>query len=156
MVCGVAPLTQSEMIIAIDTRERKPYQFERSEVKTLSSGDYSIIGLENRVAVERKTKADAYASLGTGRARFKRAVQRLSEFDFAAIVIESSLQDFLVPPPFTRMRPRSAVGSLLAWTVKFGVPTFFADDRRLGRAVTRQLLRMYWRYYKEGCFEHAH
>ena len=58
-----------DIVVAVDTREQKPYRFQRSEVKTLQSGDYSIVGLEDRIAIERKTKTDAYAPLGQGRAR---------------------------------------------------------------------------------------
>ena len=80
------PRESPEIVVAIDTREQKPYRFARSEVKTLASGDYSIVGLEDRIAIERKTKEDAYSSLGQGRARFERELQRLSRFDYAGRV----------------------------------------------------------------------
>jgi len=135
-----------EIVVAIDTREQKPYRFARSEVKTLVSGDYSIVGLEERIAIERKTKEDAYSSLGQGRARFERELQRLSRFDYAAIVIETSLPDFLRAPAFSRMNPKAAAGSIVAWSVKYRVCVFFAGDRPHGNALTRQLLEKFWRY----------
>ena len=100
-------MTSPELVVAIDTREQKPYRFPRSEVMTLATGDYSVVGLEDRIAIERKTKEDAYSSLGQGRARFERELQRLSRFDYAAIVIETSLPEFLQAPAFSRMNPRS-------------------------------------------------
>ncbi len=136
-----------ELVVAVDTREQKPYRFPKSEVKTLATGDYSIIGLEERIAVERKTKTDAYASLGQGRARFKRELERLSQFEYAAIVIEASLPDFLQVPAFSRMNPKAAVNSLIAWSVRYHVHLFFAGDRRHGHALTRQLLEKYLRYH---------
>jgi len=43
------------MVIKIDAREQKPYQFETpSERGTVSIGDYSIVGLENHIAIEQK------------------------------------------------------------------------------------------------------
>ena len=43
------------MIIKIDTREQTPYEFKNpSEVGTIPIGDYSISGLENHIAIERK------------------------------------------------------------------------------------------------------
>ena len=138
-----------EMIIAVDSREQKPYRFEGSEVKNLLTGDYSIVGFEDRIAIERKTKPDAYASLGRNRARFQRELERLSRLDYAAIVVESSLKDFLQVPLFTKMNPRSAVCTLLAWSVRYRVFVFFASDRRHGRALTRQLLEKYWKYFME-------
>ncbi len=43
--------------IVIDSREQRPYQFPGAVVKTLPTGDYSIVGLTDRVAIERKSKA---------------------------------------------------------------------------------------------------
>ena len=78
-------MKKPEYIVAVDTREQKPYRFPHSEVKTLATGDYSIVGLEDQVAIERKSKEDAYSSLGQGRDRFERELERLSKFDYAAI-----------------------------------------------------------------------
>ena len=143
-------MTPPKLVVAIDTREQKPYRFARSEVKTLASGDYSIVGLEDRIAVERKTKQDAYSSLGQGRARFERELQRLSRFDYAAVVIETSLPDFLRAPAFSRMNPTAAARSMIAWSVKYRVCVFFAGDRRHGNALTRQLLEKFWKYRNGG------
>ncbi len=136
-----------EPVVAIDTREQKPYRFPRSEVKTLPTGDYSIVGLEDRIAIERKTKEDAYSSLGQGRARFERELQRLSHLDYAAVVIETSLPEFLQAPAFSRMNPKAAAASIVAWSVKYRVCVFFAGDRLHGNALTRQLLEKYLRYH---------
>ncbi|MBU1701035.1 MAG: hypothetical protein KJ970_13855 [Candidatus Eisenbacteria bacterium] len=134
-------------IIAIDTRERLPYDFPLSQIKTLKTGDYSIIGLEDRVAVERKTTADAFSSLGRYRSRFRAEVERLSNYGYAAIVVEASIPDLLKPPPFSRMNPKAVINSLLGWSVRYGVNIIFAGDRQYGNAITRTLLEKYWKYY---------
>lgn len=143
-------MTGPAFVVAVDTREQRPYRFPLSEVKTLATGDYSIIGLEDRVAIERKTKEDAYSSLGQGRPRFERELQRLSRFDYAAIVIEASLPEFLQAPAFSRMNPKAAAASIVAWSVRYRVCVFFAGDRRHGNALTRQLLEKFWRYHSNG------
>lgn len=132
--------------IAIDTREQRPYEIPGAEVCTLPSGDYSIVGLLDRVAIERKSKADAYSSLGQGRVRFRREFERLSALDYAAVVVEDTLPGFLRRPSYSKMNPRSAIGSLLAWSVRYRVPVYFAGDREHGRALTMKLLSMYWKY----------
>ena len=134
------------MVIVVDSREQRPYEYPGAITKALASGDYSIAGLEASVAVERKSKADAYNSLGYGRDRFRREVERLAGYDFAAIVVEDSVPSFLHPPPHSRMRPQSALGSLIAWSVRYRVPVLFAGDREHGQALTRKLLEMYWKY----------
>ena len=143
-------MAKPEMVIAIDTREQRPYQFERSKLKTLSSGDYSIVNLENLVAIERKTTADMYKTIGSGRQRFQRELERLEQLDYAAVVIEASLPDFLVPPAFSRLSPKSAIGTVVAWSIKYAVPFYFASDRRHGQALTRNLLKYYYRYHEEA------
>lgn len=143
-------MTGATFVVAIDTREQRPYRFAVCERKTLPSGDYSIIGLEGRIAIERKTKEDAYSSLGQGRARFERELQRLARFDYAAVVIEASLPEFLQVPAFSHMNPKAAASSIIAWSVKYRVCVFFAGDRRHGNALTRQLLEKFWRYFHNG------
>jgi ERCC4-type nuclease len=140
----------ADFVIAVDTREQRPYRFQRAVVKTLLTGDYSIVGLEERVAIERKTKEDAYSSLGRGRARFARELARLARFDYAAIVIESSLPEFLSAPAFSRMNPKAAIRSIVAWSVRYRIGVFFAGDRPHGNALTLQLLEKYWRYHDTG------
>lgn len=141
--------------IAVDTREQQPYEFDGAQVTTLPTGDYSIVGLEDRVTVERKTKTDAYGSLGHGRARFRREFERLAQYDYAVVIVEDTVAGFLRRPAHSKMNPRSAIGSLLAWSVRYRVPVFFAGDREHGRAMTRKLLQMYWKYRGEVCCERA-
>jgi ERCC4-type nuclease len=108
-----------------------------------------LVGLEERVAVERKSKADAYGSLGQGRARFRREWERLAQLDYAAVVIEDTLPGFLQRPAHSKMSPASAVGTLLAWSVRYRVPVFFAGDRAHAQALTGKLLHMYAKYHGE-------
>jgi ERCC4-type nuclease len=136
-------------VIAVDTREQQPYRYDGAITMTLATGDYSIVGLEDRVTIERKSKADAYGSLGQGRARFRREFERLARYDYAVVVIEDTVPGFLQRPAHSKMNPRSAIATLLAWSVRYRVPVFFAGDRDHGRALTRKLLEMYWKYRGE-------
>ena len=140
----------AEPVIAVDTREQKPYGFRQAQRKTLKTGDYSIVGLEDRIAIERKSAPDLLGSLGKGRARFRRELERLAQLEYGAIVVESTLKQLLQPQPSSRMNPKAAVNSILAWSVKYRIPVFFADDRATGHALTRQLLHKYWNYHHQG------
>lgn len=132
------------LVVAVDTREKMPYEFAVSKVKTLKTGDYSIVGQEDQVAIERKTLADAYSSLGRQRRRFRLEVERMQELTYAAIVIEADLRSFLEPAVFSRVNPRAALGSLLAWAVAYGIGIFFAGDRKHGNDITLRLLEQFW------------
>lgn len=136
--------------VVVDTREQRPYALPGAVTGTLPTGDYSLQGYEDRVAIERKSKSDAYNSLGHDRARFRREVERLGALDYGAILIEAGVPDFLRAPLFSRLAPNAALGSLLAWSVRFGVPVFFAGDRAHGARITLQLLTKFWHYHREA------
>ena len=85
------PLPKPTLII--DSMEQKPYSFKAFrkwfvaiERRKLPAGDYSIAGLEDRVAVERKSLQDLFncCSPYHSREAFVRACERLSKLDFAA------------------------------------------------------------------------
>jgi DNA excision repair protein ERCC-4 len=154
MVGGMSKSTSKKAIattdlpkIVVDTREQRPYLFPHFVSKALKAGDYSLEGFESRVAVERKSKEDAYGSLGSGRQRFEAEWLRLSKLDYGGIVIESGLPDFLrEPPAYSLMNPRAALCTLVAWSIKYGVPVWFAGDRRHAKALVLRLLTYWWNY----------
>jgi ERCC4-type nuclease len=143
-----APPWPPELVIAIDTREQAPWRFPQSRRVTLATGDYSVVGLEDRVTIERKSKIDAYGSIGRGRERFKREWQRMARFEYAAVVIEASLEDFLIAPDRSLVHPSAAVGTLAAWSVRYGVHVQFASDRRLAAAWAGRVLRQFWQAHR--------
>jgi ERCC4-type nuclease len=144
------PPAPPQPVIVIDDREKQPYAFAGAVTRHLAAGDYSLLGYEDRVAVERKSKKDAYRSLGHVRERFQCEIERLAEYDYAAIVIEASMPAFLIPPPFGELHPHAAIASLLGWSVKYRLPVFFAGDRAHGESTTRHLLEKYAWYALEG------
>jgi len=141
---------KSEMVVIVDSREQKPYRFPRYEVKMLPTGDYSIFGLEDKITIERKSHKDAFSSVGNRRDRFRRELERMSDFDYAAIVVEADIKTFLETPAFSRMQPKPALNTLIAWSVKYGVHLFFAGDRLYGNALTLRLLEKFRHYNHEG------
>ena len=145
----MAKKAETPLPILIDSREQQPYDYTGAVVMALRTGDYSLFGYQDRVAIERKTLSDADSSLGAGRKRFERELERLSGMDYAAIVVEATLEEFLRAPAFSKMNPKAAVNSLLAWSVKYRVCVFFAGNRRFGRSLTYRLLEKFWKYKGE-------
>jgi len=133
------------MKIKIDSREQKPYEFQNSEIGCLSIGDYSVSGLEDYIAIERKELNDLIGCLATGRDRFKKELQRGKALDYFALVVEASLSDLADGNYRSQMEPRSAIQSLLAFSVRYRLPIFFAGSREYGQAVTQSLLEKYVR-----------
>jgi len=158
-IARVCPFT-----IAVDTREQAPFRFTglragsgqnagviavAVERKHLPTGDYSIVGYENRIAVERKSKADLFMSVGAERNRFQREIERLNEFEFGAVVIEADFATLLHVPPFrTKMRPEAVEATILSWSTRYPkVHWFPCTHRQHAEWVTFRLLDFWWRHF---------
>lgn len=144
------PTFTPEFIIAVDTREQLPYRFvgfdrvekgrrhiinQMTATETLSTGDYSIIGMENRVCVERKSLADFVGTLTTGRDRFKRELERMGKIDYPAIVVEASWLD-ISEWSDSGMNPKALINSIIAWSIDYRAKWFLAADRCGGETFT--------------------
>jgi len=134
------------MKIFIDSREQLPYEFENpSEVGTIPMGDYSICGLENHIAIERKELNDLIGCLTTGRERFERELFKGKALDYFALVIEASLKDLINHNYRSQMEPKSAIQSLVAFSVRYRLPIWFCESRKYAQRITESLLLKYGR-----------
>ena len=147
------------MIIIIDTREQQPYTFQQIKpqpktiIKGLKTGDYSLDSLENKICIERKSLADAFSSVGSGRKRFEREMQRMSMFDYAGLIIESSLAGiFSNPPARSKMNPKAVFRTLLSWSIRYNVCVWPAWNRDAGEKITYLLLKNFYNNYSEEKF----
>ena len=77
--------------VVVDSREQCPLTFPNlpTVIGTLTTGDYSIAGLENIISVERKNLDDLLACIGRDRDRFKAELQRLRAYRFRLLVVEA-------------------------------------------------------------------
>lgn len=177
--------SRKEFTIVIDTREQKPYTFaaipaDQHEQKSrpdrlgydlctgapillvstttakLDQGDYSILGYEQQVGIERKSKADLYSTIASGRERFEREFERLadlhaSHFDpvkpFAAVVVEADFGDIIGSPPIhTRLRPKTIVRTVIAWQQRYPqIHWWFVPGRSVAEVITYRILDRWYR-----------
>lgn len=148
----MAKLLKPKPVFVIDTREPKngsAYSFEGFETVRigLPTGDYSIVGLESRVAVERKEKSDGWSSISGDRERFQRCFERLADLDRALVVIECSLEEFCKRPEFVeKTTAGSAVGTYLSWMCQYRVPVVWAGSKEYAERVTLRFLYSYWKH----------
>ena len=132
--------------IVIDTREQLPYKFETpSEVGTIPIGDYSIQGLEDCISIERKELNDLIACLTTDRGRFEKELFKAKALDYFAIVVEASLSDLANGNYRSQMNSKSAIQSLIAFSVRYRLPVWLAGSRQCGQRLTESLLLKYAR-----------
>ena len=142
------------MTIIIDTREQAPYSWPAASTihRALPAGDYSVAGLESRVAIERKSLIDAYGTFGSGRARFERELAKLSQLEFAAVIIEASMMDALMHPParVLKFTPKHFNRAWICWAQRHRVHFIFCETRDLAQRQTYLLLERFWRDVVDG------
>lgn len=142
--------------VAVDTREQAPFRFLNIDpfsvvpLRTdlaLATGDYSIVGFESRLTVERKSISDFLGSITAGRDRFEREFERMAEMEFSAVVVEGELSDVLKHSTgTTRVATDSILGTVDAWSIRYGVHWRFCVGGRRGAEIcTLKLLHQWWR-----------
>ena len=138
------------MKVVIDSREQVPFAFEHekyagtvAEVGALDTGDYSLAGLTDRVAVERKSLPDLVACLGRERERFERELQRAAALDAFAVVVEAAWADLAGGQYRSQLNPHSACQSVLAFSCRYRIPFMFAGSRAGAEYVCWGFLRQY-------------
>lgn len=141
-----AELPLEKIVAVIDTREQLPHDLAPLAMvsDTLKAGDYSVRGLENIVAIERKSLPDFLACVGVERTRFEACVQRLLAYPTRAIVIETSWECLEQGKSYThdwrsKIGAEAAMSSVLSWIAR-GVPVILAGDRRGATNCVRGLL----------------
>ena len=129
-------------IVIVDSREQHAWQFENlpSEPGSLTTGDYSIRGLEHLVAVERKSLDDLLGCVGTDRARFKRELQRLRAYRFRALIVEASHEDIQRGQWRSKVHPNAVAGSLAGWMAQYSLPVMLVGTHAAGAEFCERFL----------------
>jgi ERCC4-type nuclease len=127
---GLAKLADLRPVILVDSREQSPLVFTRLQAVTgsLYSGDYSICGLEDSFAVERKSIDDlANCCLSSNRERFEHELHRLRGFRFKRLLIIGSREDIAAGHYRSRIAPKAVLATLGAFEIRYDLPVVFAE-----------------------------
>ena len=123
----------STFTIIQDTREKKPWTFQATggvnEVKVLKldTGDYSILGMEEKFMVERKASVDElFMNLGVQWERFEREMERAKPYKYKYLVIEATMRDVYRGSRYSKMSGRFIMARLMHLQLNYGVHVVFA------------------------------
>ena len=146
-----ATLKPESVTAIIDTREQMPLDLAPLGVTvgTLDTGDYSLLGCEHVVRIERKSLPDLIGCVGRDRDRFEREVQRLLAFPVRVLLIESSWQEIEGGGWRGNVKPEAVLGSLLGWIASGIQVELVGDHARAGRFAARILYTVAKRRYRE-------
>jgi hypothetical protein len=118
---------------------------------TLQFGDYSVLGLEALIAIERKSLPDLLGSLTQGRDRFETELKRARSLHKFYVLVECSLSDLLVQDfgKLSRATPRSIWGTVCTWSTRYH-PFIFANDRAAAARLCEGMLFAYAKEFFKG------
>ena len=125
-------------VIIIDTREQAEYSFNPQLAATvrraLPAGDYSVVGLEGEVAVERKSLDDFISTVIHARQRFRRELSQLAGYRAACVVVEANLLDILLGRYRGEAHPKAVLGYFPCNSegndlLDYGIPVYFCGTR---------------------------
>lgn len=138
--------------ILIDRREQRPWAFPTDTFDvlpaTLATGDYSIAGLQDRVACERKSIGDLVSTVIHDWLRFRRELYRLAAFDFAAIIVEADVSDLWEKRYESEAEPASVWGRCNDCFITHGVPVLWWGSRKYCEPSVHRLMTMLARKFE--------
>ena len=125
---SVAKLSHLRPVIVVDSREQDQLVFTKLKAVrgTLYSGNYSILGLEDSFAVERKSIDDlANCCLTTNRDRFEHELYRLRGYQFKRLLVIGTPEHIAAGRYHSRIAPKAVLATLGAFEVRYDLPVVF-------------------------------
>jgi len=146
-----AKLAPSSVIAIIDTREQLPLCLDplRTEPATLSTGDYSLKGLEHHVCIERKSLDDLLGCVGRERERFERELHRMLAYPVRVLLVESTWAEIELGQWRSKVTSSQAMGSLIGWAAMGIQLAMVGTHERAGQFASRLLYTVARRRYAE-------
>lgn len=141
-----------------DTREQRPLEFDSPYIenvvtKKLDTGDYSILGLEDVLCIERKNSIGEFYNNCTEQ-RFENELKRMQSFKYRFLVLECSLAEVMDVPyslglspqktALCKLKPKYILMKISEIQVNHGVHVVFAETREgVTEIVTNIMKRVY-------------
>lgn len=134
-------LRPEDVTVVIDNREQNPLNIApmKAVSGTLATGDYTVLGLEHLISIERKDLQDLIGCIGRERERFEREMHRILAYPCRALIIEAQWSQIEMHTYRGQVEPNAVMGSLMGWIAR-GVPVvLIGDHARASKWVSRML-----------------
>ena len=151
--------------VLVDQREQKPFQFRGLKAGSaqkqrplvipiqkahLYTGDYSILGFEDRIAVERKSKSDLFFCMGKDRGRFEEQIRRLNEMQHAYVIVEAGYESILQGCSSSQLTPKTIMRTRISWEMKYPrVHWWMCPSVQFAEAQCFRIFECFWRHEQQ-------
>lgn len=154
-----------------DTREQNGYTFEKFSgrytsckgmvLKKLDTGDYTLLGLEDKLCIERKASvAELAINLGKDKFRFLDEIERMKPFPFKFLILEFSLDDLNRFPdgsdipqekwPSVVVSNKYMLKMLVEFQMYNGINVLFCNDKKNAKLMINSILKRVNEHYTVG------
>lgn len=150
--------TAPKYTVIKDTREQEGYYFSAFGAcsgmieQKLDTGDYTILGFEDKVCIERKGCVEELAiNLGQKKYQFLDEIQRMEPFPHKYLVLEFSAQDLINFPNDTRIPVKNKASlkitgkymlkCLVEFSLYNNVHVLFCDNKHDAFLVVNSILK---------------
>lgn len=143
----MSELKLEQITAIVDTREQAAWDLSPMQIvsRGLDVGDYSIVGLESVIAIERKSLPDFVMCCGTERGRFQRELDRLRGWPVNAVIIEASWGELEMGQWRSKLSSKQVMSSFVSWIAQ-GHTLILAGSVGNAAAVCRGVLFYAARY----------
>ncbi len=145
----VPRLSDLKPTIIVDSREQEPLPLSRLQAVrgTLTTGDYSVVGLEQLFSIERKSISDLVGCcMGDQRQRFGRELCRLRGCRFRRLLIVGTEEDILQANYRSAIKPQAVIATLCAFEARYDLPVVYKATPKLA---ARQIESWAWWFARE-------
>jgi hypothetical protein len=151
-------MSHDPFIVVIDTREQMPWEFgfHTTSKRKLDTGDYSIEGLEDVLAIERKRSVSEIAN-NLSESRLKDVLERLSKIKHSFILLEFSLDDVYQFPVGSDIPKRLwdklkisgnyIIKRFIEMQMKYGVHILFCGNSENAERMAVSIMRRIYEQY---------
>ena len=128
--------------------ERRPPNCDGTVRETLHIGDYSLVGYQDILTIERKAHfSELWTDYSPDRKKMDGKIERMSEIKHKYILIESSIEKDhfqLSPPQYrTNVPGKALIRWLMAWSVKHNIHVMFVGQcgKSMAQMIFEQVVR---------------
>jgi ERCC4-type nuclease len=164
-------MVERKPTIIVDTREKTPWDWEGDDAfedivyEKLDVGDYSIRGLEDVIAIERKAGPDELFNNFGKKASKDRIIaefERMVDHKHKIMMIEASCETMMNPQAYyvvkkkrTRLKdyqvPAVVMSNLTEIILKYDIHVIFGGDK--AQSMAKAILLRAWQMHKHGISE---
>lgn len=147
--------------IIVDVQEKMPLsryfdqKLIRVDTATLSTGDYTVKGASDILAIERKSLPDLLHCVTHDRERFMDQMRRMKNYPSRFLIVEATRATIEAEAYKPNVGAKSVVGTLLGLAVRWNICVVYCKDQKEAAERVQWICLKVAELQKEGFYDDA-